>query len=160
MNATTPRRMASVLSSELALSRVAICSAPPSRRMPDSNAVSAGRCSTSSRIWLPSTVTVVKYAGAKPFATRRTWPVTGRPPPRDDGAAGGGHLPERGGGGADLLPGHDPLRRRGERVVGRLEQRVAGDQEGGQRRGQHGDDDGRRRRQHEAGAEGHASRST
>ena len=81
MKATTPSRSASVRSSELTLSRVAICSAPPFTRMPDWTPVPGGRCSTSSRIWFPSTVTVVKKLGASPLATNRTWPVTGSPPP-------------------------------------------------------------------------------
>ncbi len=41
-----------------------------------------------------------------------------------------------------------------------LQQRVAGHQEGGARGREHGDHDGDRGRQHEPGAEGHASRST
>ncbi len=57
--ATPPKKTASFSSSELALSRVAICSAPPLTRIPGPMVVPAGRCSTSSRIWFPSTLTVV-----------------------------------------------------------------------------------------------------
>ena len=80
-SATEPSSRARVFSSEAPLNNVAICRAPPLVRIPSSTGVPAGRCSTSSRIWLPSTVTVVKNEGATPTATRRTWPVTGSPPP-------------------------------------------------------------------------------
>ncbi len=80
--ATAPSNAASFFNSESTFRSVAICSAPPDSRMPDCTVVPAGRCSTYSRISFPSTITVVKNAGARLTATSRTWPVTGRPPPR------------------------------------------------------------------------------
>ena len=159
-NATISSRSARVRSSELTLRSVAICSAPPSRRMPDWTVVPAGRCSTYSRIWFPSTVTVVKKAGASPTATRRTCPVTGRPPPETTAPLVSITWPSVAVVVPISWPARTRLRRRGERVVRRLQQGVAGHEEGGQRGGQHGDDDGHRGGQHEPGAEGHASRST
>ena len=79
---------------------------------------------------------------------------------RDHGARRVDDLARSGRRRADLLAGEELLRRRGERVVGRLQQRVARHQERAEGRRQHGDDDGGGRRHHEAGAEGHASRST
>ena len=89
--------------------------------MPDCDrAYRRGRCSTNSRIWLPSTVTVVKKAGARP--TRHQPHLSGdrEAAAGDDGAGGVDHLAQGGGGRPDLLAGHDLLRRRRERVVGRL----------------------------------------
>ena len=122
--------------------------------------VPAGRCSTYSRISFPSTVTVVKKAGARSTATSRTWPVTGRPPPETTAPVASITWPLVAVVGADLLAGEDLLRRRRERVVGRVQQRVARGQVGADRGGQHGDDDGHGRRQDQPGAEGHGSRST
>ncbi len=84
----------------------------------------------------------------------------GEPASRDHGARRVDDLARGGRGRPDLLAGEELLRGRGERVVGRLQQRVARHQERAEGRRQHGDDDGGGRRQDEAGAEGHASRST
>ncbi len=158
--ATAPSRSASFFSSESTLSSVAICSAPPSTRTPDWTGVPAGRCSTYSRIWFPSTVTVVKKAGARLTATRRTCPVTGRPPPETTAPVVSITWPSV----AVVDPISWPATTFCAAVVSELsaacKQRVAGHQERAERGGQHGDDDGDGRRQHEPGAEGHASRST
>ena len=84
----------------------------------------------------------------------------GETAPGDDGARVVDHLAHRRRGRPDFLARHHPLRRRGERVVGGLEQRVAGHQVSAEGGRQHGDHHGGRGRQDEPAAEGHVSRST
>ncbi len=129
-------------------------------RVPDETVVPAGRCSTYSRNSFPSTVTVVKNAGARSIGHEPHLAGDREAAPRDDGPGGVDHLPDRGRGRPDLLAGHDLLRRRREGTVRRVQQGVARHEEGAERGGQHRDDDGDGRRQDEPGAEGHVSRST
>ena len=80
--------------------------------------------------------------------------------PGHEGALRIDDLSERGGGGGDLLAGGDLLGRRGQGVVGRAEQRIAGGQKRCGGGDEHGDHDGHRGGQDEACAEGHVPRRT
>ena len=82
LTATAPRNSASFFSSDACVQQGGdLQGATVVRGCPTGTCVFTGRCSTNSRSSLPSTSMVVKNDGANPFATRRTCPVTGRPPP-------------------------------------------------------------------------------